>query len=109
MVIRKMRLQVGGMLKMIICCHVVALLFTTGLLLHCPQRGFVGINTDYTDLAIHVSDHDIKAECNEHCNCKEEWNPVCEAETGRMYFSPCFAGCTQKHADSHGVSCLRQI
>uniref|UniRef100_A0A0K0D973 Solute carrier organic anion transporter family member n=1 Tax=Angiostrongylus cantonensis TaxID=6313 RepID=A0A0K0D973_ANGCA len=49
MVIRQLKLQVGGMLKMIVCCHLIALIFTTGLLIHCPQRSFVGINTDYED------------------------------------------------------------
>ncbi|KHJ93025.1 sodium-independent organic anion transporter [Oesophagostomum dentatum] len=120
MIIRKLRLQaritfhVGGMLKMIVCCHLVALIFTTGLLVHCPQRSFVGINTDYNDLTIHPNiEYNVVSECNADCSCKDEFNPICERDTGRMYYSPCYAGCTHKH-DEHGknvwsdCSCLQE-
>ncbi|KAK5976168.1 Solute carrier organic anion transporter family member [Trichostrongylus colubriformis] len=97
MLIRRLKLQVGGMLKMIIACHVTALIFTTGLLLHCPQRSFVGINTGYDDLEIHSNaEHHVQDPCNVDCYCKSEFNPICERSTGRMYFSPCYAGCRQK-------------
>ncbi|WKX99988.1 hypothetical protein Q1695_014678 [Nippostrongylus brasiliensis] len=114
MVIRKLKLQVGGMLKMIVCCHVIALIFTTGLLVHCPQRSFVGINTEYDDLEIHTNiEHSVKTECNAECSCKNEWNPVCEQKTGRMYFSPCYAGCRDKKVENgttswSDCSCLQQ-
>ncbi|KAK6741059.1 hypothetical protein RB195_009113 [Necator americanus] len=114
MVIRKLKLQVGGMLKMIVCCHVIALIFTTGLLVHCPQRSFIGINTDYNDINIHNNiDYNVDAACNMDCYCKDDFNPVCEKDTGRMYFSPCYAGCTHKK-DKNGktewseCSCLRE-
>ncbi|EYC41825.1 hypothetical protein Y032_0554g3364 [Ancylostoma ceylanicum] len=104
MVIRKLKLQVGGMLKMIVVCHLIALIFTTGLLVHCPQRSFVGINTEYNDLTIHTNtDIDVKAKCNQDCYCKDEFNPICEEGTGRMYFSPCYAGCTEKEEEHGGV------
>ncbi|XGW16681.1 hypothetical protein V3C99_001827 [Haemonchus contortus] len=97
MVIRRFKLQVGGMLKMIIVCHVTALIFTTGLLIHCPQRSFVGINTAYDDIDIHSNaEHHVEDSCNANCNCLSEFNPVCEQSTGRMYFSPCYAGCRSK-------------
>ncbi|VDP01847.1 unnamed protein product [Heligmosomoides polygyrus] len=65
MVIRKLQLQ------MIIVCHVIALIFTTGLLVHCPQRQFVGVNTDYGDAEIHSNvEHHVVSECNEDCSCK---------------------------------------
>ncbi|VDO56347.1 unnamed protein product [Haemonchus placei] len=85
------------MLKMIIVCHVTALIFTTGLLIHCPQRSFVGINTAYDDIDIHSNaEHHKEDSCNANCNCLSEFNPVCEQSTGRMYFSPCYAGCRSK-------------
>ncbi|VDM58604.1 unnamed protein product [Angiostrongylus costaricensis] len=97
MVIRQLKLQVSGMLKMIVCCHLIALMFTTGLLIHCPQRSFVGINTDYEDTEIHNNvEYSVDAPCNSECYCKGEWNPVCERDTGRMYYSSCFAGCKEK-------------
>ena len=46
-VIRQMNLQVGGMLKMILACHVIALILITSFLIQCPARNFVGINVGY--------------------------------------------------------------
>ena len=34
--------------------------------------------------------------CNANCMCKNEWNPVCDTETGNTYYSACFAGCRTK-------------
>lgn len=45
--IRKMNLQVGGMLKMIFVCHVVALVLLASFIIQCPAREFVGINVAY--------------------------------------------------------------
>ncbi|KAK6047744.1 hypothetical protein COOONC_14752 [Cooperia oncophora] len=85
------------MLKMIIVCHLTALIFTTGLLVHCPQRGFVGINIGYDELDIHSNgEHQVQDSCNADCYCQSEFNPICEQSTGHMYFSPCYAGCRSK-------------
>ncbi|CAB3403057.1 unnamed protein product [Caenorhabditis bovis] len=94
-IIRQLKLQVGGMLKMIIVCHMIALIFTTGLLSHCPQREFVGINLGYDDLSIEKThDYLVSSECNADCHCKPAWNPVCDRQSGHMYYSACHAGCT---------------
>uniref|UniRef100_A0A1I7TMK6 Solute carrier organic anion transporter family member n=1 Tax=Caenorhabditis tropicalis TaxID=1561998 RepID=A0A1I7TMK6_9PELO len=111
-IIRQLKLQVGGMLKMIIVCHFFALIFTTGLLSHCPQREFVGINLGYEDLSIErAHDFSISAKCNSECHCKMEWNPVCDRNTGHMYYSACHAGCTsmtknQGSTEWSGCGCL---
>lgn len=46
-VIRQMNLQVGGMLKMIFVCHVIALVLMLSFLIQCPAREFVGITVGY--------------------------------------------------------------
>ncbi len=48
-VIRQLKLQVGGMLKLILVCHVSALLLISSFLIQCPPRNFIGINTEYHD------------------------------------------------------------
>lgn len=48
-IIRKMKLQVGGMLKFMVVCHLIALLTLATFLLQCPPRTFVGINVDYSN------------------------------------------------------------
>ncbi|CAI4226084.1 unnamed protein product [Auanema sp. JU1783] len=94
-IIRQLKLQVGGMLKMIVCCHIIALIFTTGMLVHCPQRKFAGINMGYNDLEITRNvEFDIQDTCNANCDCPKEWNPICADK--KIYFSPCFAGCKTK-------------
>lgn len=40
--------------------------------------------------------------CNADCTCKNEWNPVCDTETGNTYYSACFAGCRTKISDVTG-------
>jgi hypothetical protein len=45
--IRRLSLQVPGMLKMILVCHVIALLLILSFFIQCPGRDFVGINTGY--------------------------------------------------------------
>lgn len=46
--IRRLNLQVPGMLKMILVCHVIALLLILSFFIQCPGREFVGITTGYS-------------------------------------------------------------
>ncbi|PAV88161.1 hypothetical protein WR25_17769 [Diploscapter pachys] len=97
---------VGGMLKMIAICHLIALIFITGLLMHCPKRNFVGVNMPYGN-DLHPEDHQppsIKSPCNSQCHCSSEWNPICDRKTGRIFYSACYAGCTDKTENSNGAS-----
>ena len=52
--IRQLNLQVGGMLKMIVVFHVIALVLLTTFLVQCPSRDFIGINIDYDGGAVHT-------------------------------------------------------
>uniref|UniRef100_A0AC34F8U8 Solute carrier organic anion transporter family member n=1 Tax=Panagrolaimus sp. ES5 TaxID=591445 RepID=A0AC34F8U8_9BILA len=90
--IRQMNLQVGGMLKMILVCHVIALVLITSFLIQCPARNFVGINVGYENTTAE-NFAGLKAQCNADCDCQSEWNPVCDYETGNTYYSACYAGC----------------
>uniref|UniRef100_A0A7E4WBR8 Solute carrier organic anion transporter family member n=1 Tax=Panagrellus redivivus TaxID=6233 RepID=A0A7E4WBR8_PANRE len=94
-VIRGLKLQIGGMLKMILVCHVAALILITSFLIQCPARNFVGINVSYENTTAE-NFTGLSNMCNFGCDCKSEWNPVCDMETGNTYYSACHAGCHTK-------------
>ncbi|CAK5115674.1 unnamed protein product [Meloidogyne enterolobii] len=97
MVVRQMNLQVGGMLKMILICHLVALVLITCLLVQCPSREFVGITLGYDRQKPKPGvTPSLIAQCNSQCHCTNKWNPVCDKSTGLTYFSACYAGCEYK-------------
>jgi organic anion transporter 4A len=123
--IRKMNLQVGGMLKLMAVCHVVALITLTTFLVQCPPRSFVGINVDYNNKCAICDEKKLKtltdcrkvmdtsasslldADCNSNCDCSNDWNPVCHVETSTSYYSACHAGCTVRHRFNNSVSVTR--
>jgi hypothetical protein len=53
-------LKVGGMLKMILVCHLLALGLITCLLVQCPAREFVGITLGYDQQSVFPSKNAIK-------------------------------------------------
>jgi hypothetical protein len=101
-VIRQMNLQVAGMLKMIFVCHVVALVLITSFLIQCPARDFVGITLGYDQQKVKNGVPTLHSTCNVECDCKSEWNPVCHKDTGHIYYSACYAGCTSKTQTATG-------
>lgn len=50
----------------------------------------------------------IISTCNMNCNCKKEWNPVCDPRTGQTYYSACYAGCMER-IDNNSVSFLMNL
>uniref|UniRef100_A0AC35TZ74 Solute carrier organic anion transporter family member n=1 Tax=Rhabditophanes sp. KR3021 TaxID=114890 RepID=A0AC35TZ74_9BILA len=113
--IRKYNLQVGGMLKMILVCHVIALLLITSFLIQCPARQFVGITVGYHGESVKTSQDNLLDQCNGDCHCKSNWDPICHVPTGQTYFSPCKAGCESKSDDIngntlwHNCSCIGEV
>ncbi|CAJ0942108.1 unnamed protein product, partial [Mesorhabditis belari] len=98
-IVRKLNLQVSGMLKMVIVCQMIALIFVFGFIFSCPQRNFAGISVNYSGKEIHYDNtlDRINETCNLNCKCqRKDWNPVCQKSTGLIFYSPCFAGCSNK-------------
>ncbi|CAJ0583430.1 unnamed protein product, partial [Mesorhabditis spiculigera] len=98
-IVRKLNLQVSGMLKMVIVCQTLALVFVFGFILSCPQRHFAGISVEYDGNEMTYREYGDKIDntCNGDCQCqRKEWNPVCQTATGLMFYNPCFAGCQTK-------------
>ncbi|CAD5222066.1 unnamed protein product [Bursaphelenchus xylophilus] len=101
--IRKLDLQVGGMLKLIIICHVIALTLIASFAIQCPAREFAGITTGYEKSKLKGGVANLSSTCNADCHCHEiDWNPVCDDSSGITYYSPCFAGCKKKHIEATG-------
>ncbi|KAH7731938.1 Protein Y70G10A.3 [Aphelenchoides avenae] len=96
LVIRQLNLQVPGMLKMIIVCHVTACILITSFIIQCPSREYVGVTINYDQPKSRNGGPSLSAPCNAGCDCKSDWNPVCHLETGQVYLSACYAGCTSK-------------
>ncbi|GMT20381.1 hypothetical protein PFISCL1PPCAC_11678, partial [Pristionchus fissidentatus] len=90
------------MFKFTIVCEIAALLFLCNFLISCPPRHFAGINIGY-DLQPSMSVN-LFSTCNSDCACAKEWNPVCDEETGVMFFSACAAGCKRKVEESGTLS-----
>ncbi|GMS89703.1 hypothetical protein PENTCL1PPCAC_11878, partial [Pristionchus entomophagus] len=101
-IIRHFKMQVGGMFKFTIVCEIVSLLFLCNFLISCPPQQFAGINIGY-DLQP-VRTVNLSSTCNANCACNNEWNPVCDAEKGVMFFSACSAGCKRKVEDNTTLS-----
>uniref|UniRef100_A0A9J2Q5B1 Solute carrier organic anion transporter family member n=2 Tax=Ascaris lumbricoides TaxID=6252 RepID=A0A9J2Q5B1_ASCLU len=101
--IRQLNLQVGGMLKMIFVCHLIALLLITSFLIQCPARDFIGINLGYNNERIKGITGDLYSTCNMDCACKNDWNPVCHESSGYTFYSACYAGCTNREISSAGT------
>lgn len=84
---------------MILICHTIALVLIFSFLIQCPGRDFVGITTGYNQDFKKLKSNEANSlisECNENCHCKKDWNPVCDPTTGQIYYSACFAGCTER-------------
>ncbi|KAM3723468.1 Solute carrier organic anion transporter family member 4A1 [Dirofilaria immitis] len=102
--IRQFNLQVGGMLKLIFVCHLIALILTPCFLIQCPAHDFIGINLSYSNQRIKgTATGSLHAACNANCYCTGKWNPVCHKGTGYTFYSACYAGCTNWIQNSSGT------
>ncbi|KAF8356738.1 hypothetical protein PRIPAC_91733 [Pristionchus pacificus] len=101
-IIRHFKMQVGGMFKFTIICEIASLLFLCNFLISCPPQQFAGINIGY-DLQP-LKSVNLSSTCNAECACAKEWNPVCDAEKGVMFFSACSAGCKKQIQENGSLS-----
>ena len=59
---------------------------------------------------VSMEETDLDHACNENCSCTTtSYDPVCGADDVQ-YFTPCYAGCTNKHdQDENTVRCNAEI
>ncbi|CAH1775633.1 unnamed protein product [Owenia fusiformis] len=94
--VKKLKLKCRGIIKMCCITSSISLLLLLIFFIQCNDIPFSGINTSYNNGMSEFSPEDINlnSTCNTGCNCvRERYNPVCGSNK-KMYFSPCYAGCT---------------
>ncbi|XP_034101180.1 solute carrier organic anion transporter family member 4A1 [Drosophila albomicans] len=95
--VKKLNLACGGIIKMCLLATVVATFFTSCFLVSCPNAAFAGVTTSYVPtLQANPLPISLEAPCNANCGCsRSNYDPICGAD-GVMYYSPCFAGCSEE-------------
>ncbi|EDV59102.2 solute carrier organic anion transporter family member 4A1 [Drosophila erecta] len=111
--VKKWNLACRGIIKMCLLATTVAALFTISFLVSCPNPKFAGVTTGYR-MQTSSDFPALVASCNSNCGCsRTNYDPICGVD-GVMYYSPCYAGCTQEeHSDSlkryHNCSCIAHV
>ncbi|KAF4518204.1 hypothetical protein B566_EDAN005929 [Ephemera danica] len=96
--VKRLNLSCAGIIKFCALTALVANVFTLGFFLSCPNVPFAGVTVPYTNssTSFNLSTTSLSSACNENCVCSEHnFDPVCGADR-IMYYSPCFAGCSQE-------------
>ncbi|XP_064481520.1 solute carrier organic anion transporter family member 4A1-like [Ornithodoros turicata] len=99
-VVTKFNMKTRSMIRMCWMTGIVAWLSLLVFVLHCPTPTFA-INRDAEGEAR------FALPCNTVCNCKSDvLNPICSVDNV-VYFSPCYAGCTQQDITKGGATSYR--
>ncbi|BFZ21196.1 hypothetical protein BsWGS_24235 [Bradybaena similaris] len=97
-IVKCFNLKVRGILRLCTVMSFVVCVLTVALLLECNTTPFAGVTLPYgqTDVgAATFLGKNLENTCNQNCSCVEEdYFPVCGRDKV-MYFSPCYAGCTE--------------
>ncbi|KAH8282581.1 hypothetical protein KR054_008553 [Drosophila jambulina] len=111
--VKKWNLTCSGIIKMCLMATTLAVAFTFCFLVSCPNPQFAGVTTSY-NLESRSGPIALEASCNANCECsRSNYDPICGVN-GVMYYSPCYAGCSQEeHVDSlkryHNCSCIESV
>uniref|UniRef100_A0A3B4B7L6 Kazal-like domain-containing protein n=1 Tax=Periophthalmus magnuspinnatus TaxID=409849 RepID=A0A3B4B7L6_9GOBI len=98
-IVQRCDLRCRGIIRFCAVCCSLSLLSAFVFFVHCPDVSMAGVTAPY---GIHSSlDERLLAQCNSNCSCDRLFSPVCGADH-RMYFSPCYAGCTSINLTSEG-------
>ncbi|XP_033825571.1 solute carrier organic anion transporter family member 4A1-like [Periophthalmus magnuspinnatus] len=121
-IVQRCDLRCRGIIRFCAVCCSLSLLSAFVFFVHCPDVSMAGVTAPYgiqqmdsdlgeaswgsltsTSAPANSSslDERLLAQCNSNCSCDRLFNPVCGADH-RMYFSPCYAGCTSINLTSEG-------
>ncbi|XP_077989912.1 solute carrier organic anion transporter family member 1B1-like [Glandiceps talaboti] len=94
--IKKMKLSMLGLTKFMLIL-VATIIITNSLAITIPCEG------PYLEGTRDGQTMDLS--CNAQCECSlDHYQPVC-GSNGLMYYSPCYAGCTNAHSDKNFTNC----
>ncbi|XP_055998205.1 solute carrier organic anion transporter family member 4A1-like isoform X2 [Ostrea edulis] len=96
--VKRFNLGVRGIIRFCLALSIPCFLCVLIFLVNCENVLFAGVNIDYGQLASNgtrkFQGKFTTSSCNVNCGCTlEDYNPVCGID-GIMYYSPCYAGCT---------------
>ncbi|KAI9586202.1 hypothetical protein GQX74_002049 [Glossina fuscipes] len=97
--VKKFDLSCGNIIRLCLIATTIATAFTSCFLLSCPNLDFAGVTIDYhknqtSEASLNAMQ--LEVACNANCSCSRDiYDPVCGIN-GIMYYSPCFAGCSDE-------------
>ncbi|XP_061179184.1 solute carrier organic anion transporter family member 4A1-like isoform X1 [Saccostrea echinata] len=96
--VKRFNLGVRGIIRFCLAISIPCFLSVLVFLVNCENVLFAGVNIDYGELASNGTRKFLgkfsTSSCNANCGCTlENYNPVCGID-GIMYYSPCYAGCS---------------
>ena len=98
-IVKKFGLGRRDIIKMYILCQLITIPTALNLLMYCDSPSFAGIDQNSTFINVEVDGSSMFTDpsCNANCNNCESigYKPICGVDD-RIYFNPCFAGCTVK-------------
>lgn len=107
-IIRLLKLEAIGMTRMLVVLTILATVIGCGILAKCDEVSLAGQEVPYPGES---SIDGYTSACQGTCQCSGmSFNPVCGTD-GRVYFSPCHAGCVDivnpgPMATYHNCSCI---
>jgi hypothetical protein len=66
-----------SLIKLYLVSQAIALILGFGFLLYCPQVNFSGVTQGQPVVKSIYQLDDLKVDCNSHCHCGDEYEPVC--------------------------------
>nr|XP_022311407.1 solute carrier organic anion transporter family member 4A1-like isoform X2 [Crassostrea virginica] len=105
--VKRFNLGVKGIIRFCLVISIPCFLCVLIFLISCQNVLFAGVNVNYGETASNGTRSFIgkftTSSCNADCGCTlENYNPVCGID-GIMYYSPCYAGCSQSIPDTDPV------
>ncbi|XP_069678542.1 solute carrier organic anion transporter family member 4A1 isoform X2 [Periplaneta americana] len=93
--VKRLSLHCAGIIKFCVFATLIGVTFTTCFFLSCPNLAFAGLTAPYGNSST-GSRVSLESSCNADCACsRTQFDPICGLDDV-MYYSPCYAGCTQE-------------
>ncbi|XP_050408141.1 solute carrier organic anion transporter family member 4A1 isoform X2 [Patella vulgata] len=99
--VKKFNWRVSTIIKFCLLSTCISIPFGFVFFMYCDNIPFAGINIKYDkDVSSanleFLGDDQLNNTCNALCKCtQDEYTPICGRD-GKMYFSPCYAGCSTR-------------
>ncbi|GFR87021.1 solute carrier organic anion transporter family member, partial [Elysia marginata] len=100
--VRRFNMKMRGILKFCTVLSALLCFFALAFLMECRNAPFAGVTLPYGQANTHETTFlgkKLNSSCNAGCACTEQdYYPMCGRDNV-LYFSPCYAGCTEVFQD----------